>query len=418
MTSTQQQKPVFALQARQEAVGMVEHEEELSRLRDEFGDIIRVTLPYGTYPFGDSTGWMAVGYDQAKFAFSDPRLSISLHREHDYPRSLAGGSDKPPVPINFTVMDGPQLIARRRVLSKHLSFKRVAAMRESTDAIVQSALDRYAALGQGADMITEYAKMIPIAVVCHLLGVPADERDRFLEFARALSAGRLTDPDEIFAFQVHIADYFGELVERRRATPGDDLISALVHDTESGDWTEDELRGVGYALLFAGHNAPSEILGGSLFILAHRPDLYAELREDPARIPAAVDEFLRLLSMGTNIRARIATEDIEVDGIVIKKDEVIQPSTNAANYDPTVFPDPYRVDFHREGQGPHIRFGFGPHNCPGSLVARLELELSIAAVVNRFATLGAVEPETVDEDWMRRITLRGPLSMPARWSLA
>lgn len=418
MTQSEKPEPVFVLQARQEAVGMVEHEEELARLRQEHGGIIRVTLPYGTYPFGDSDGWMAVGYEQAKFAFSDPRLVISLHRDHDYPRSLAGGSDKPPVPINFTVMDGPQLVARRRVLSKHLSFKRVAAMRESTQAIVEEALDRFIALGQGADMVGEYAKRVPIAVVCHLLGVPDEERDRFLEFARSLSAGRLTDPEQIFAYQVHIADYFGELVARRRAQPGDDLISALVHDTESGDWTEDELRGAGYALLFAGHNAPSEILAGSLFILAHRPDLFAQLREDPTLIPAAADEFLRMLSMGTNIRARIATEDIEVDGMVITKDAVIQPSTNAANYDPAVFPDPYRVDFHREGQGPHIRFGFGPHNCPGSLVARLELELAIAAVVQRFATLDAVEPAEAGEEWMRRITLRGPLSMPARWTLA
>jgi nocardicin N-oxygenase len=408
--------PVFTLHARQDVVVLVDHEQELARLREEEGGIIRAKFPYGDYPFGDSSGWIAVGYEQAKQAFSDPRLQISLHREHSYPTPLAGGSDKPPIPINFTVMDGPQLVARRRVLSKHLSFKRVNELRPATEAIVQRTLADFIALGQGADVIADYAKVIPLAVVCHMLGVPDDERMRFVEFSHDLANGRLTDPKDILAFQVHISDYFGELAERRREQPGTDLISSLVQDTEAGDWTEDELRGAGYALLFAGHDAPSAILGSSLYVLAHRPDLYAQLREDPGLIPAAVEEFLRRLSMGTNIRTRVATEEVEIGGIVLHKDEVIQPSTNAANHDPAVFPNPYEIDFRRSGQGPHLRFGFGAHNCPGNLVARMELEASIEAIVRTFATIAPAEPPA--EDWMRGIFLRGPHGLRLNWRLA
>lgn len=411
-------EPVFTLQARQDVVVLVDHEQELARLREQEGRVIRAKFPYGDYPFGDSNGWMAIGYEEAKQAFSDPRLQISLHREHSYPSPLAGGSDKPPIPINFTVMDGPQLVARRRVLSKHLSFKRVNELRPAAEAIVQRTLDEFLALGQGADVIAHYAKVIPLAIVCHMLGVPDDERMRFVEFSHALANGRITDPKEVLAYQVHISEYFGELAQRRREQPGTDLISSLVHDTESGDWTEDELRGAGYALLFAGHDAPSSILGSAIYVLAHRPDLYAQLREDEDLLPAAVDEFLRRLSMGTNIRTRVATEDMQIGDITLKKDETIQPSTNAANHDPGVFPNPYEIDFHRSGQGPHVRFGFGPHNCPGSLVARMELEASLRAIVRTFATIGPATAPADGEDWMRGIFLRGPHTLPLTWELA
>jgi cytochrome P450 len=417
MTNAEKREPLFALTARQDVVVLADHQGELSRLRGEHGPVIRATFPYGDYPFGSSEGWMALSYESAKQAFSDPRLRISLHREQNYPSSLSGGSDKPPIPLNFTVMDGPQLVARRRVLSKHLSFKNVTSLKPPTEAIVRRTLDDFVARGQGADVIGDYAKVIPLAVVCHLLGVPDEERERFVKFSHDLANGRLTDPKEILAYQVHISDYFGELVQRRRVEPGDDLISSLVQDTEAGDWTEEELRGVGFALLFAGHDAPSAILGGAIYVLAHRPDLYEQLRNDPELIPAAMEEFLRTLSMGTNIRTRVVTEDVEIGGVLIKKDEVIQPSTNLANHDPLVFADPYEWNFHRKGEEPHLRFGFGPHSCPGTLVARMELEIALRAIVARFARIAPAQASADGNEWFRGIYLRGPHELPLTWQL-
>jgi len=391
-------------------------EREMEMLRDAHGGIIRARFPYGSYPHGSSEGWIAIGYEEARWAFSDPRFGLFGHRSHDYPRMLINQADKPPRPLSFIMMDGKDHLVRRRLVSKHLTSRHVRDLRPAIERIVDSALDDVIAAGPGADMIALFSKIIPISVVCHLLGAPLDERDQFVPAAIAQSHGLVTSVEESEANILMISRYFQGLAAQRRAAPRGDFLSDLIADADAQGWAEEEVDGIGHTLLSAGHDAPSSILGGMIHVLAHRPDLFAQLRERRDDLRSPVEEFLRYLPAGTGTRTRIANEDIDAFGVNIRKGDVVQPLVHAANYDPARFDSPDEIDLDRVDNH-HLRFAFGPHACPGAHIARLELEIALRRVLERFSSLTATDG-LAPADWLAGIYVRGPRELAVEWTLA
>jgi cytochrome P450 len=402
----------------QDGLVAIELHRQLAELRARYGGIIRARFPYGSYPYGNSEGWVAIGYEEVKFAFSDPRFELFGHRTQDYPRMLVNQADKPPRPLTFVMMDGEAHRTRRQLLMKHLTHRRAALLRPTVQAMADDLIDQVIAAGPGADLIEMYARQIPIAVVCDLLGVPAHERVEFVPAAVDIANGRVKTVEESDARILQIRSYFQRLAARRRQDFGDDLLSALIKDAQAAEWAEEEIEGIGHQLLQAGHDAPSAILGGMLYVLAHSPALYDELRGRRADVKQAVEEFLRYAPAGTGTRTRIAAQDIDAFGVHIRRGEVVQPLVHAANFDDAMFHDPESVETTR-ADAPHLRFGHGPHVCPGAQVARMELEVALQTVLTRFAVLRAVPAEgQEDRDWRLGMLIRGPRELRVEWELA
>lgn len=391
-------------------------ERDIADLRAAHGGIIRARFPFGSYPYGNSEGWIAIGYEEARWAFSDPRLGLFGHRFEDYPRMLINQADKPPRPLSFIMMDGKDHMIRRRVVSRHLNSRRVKEMRPAIEQIVDAALDDVIAAGPGADIIALFAKIVPISVVCQLLGAPLEEREQFVPAAIQQSHGLVTSVQESDKNILTISRYFQKLAEQRRAEPRDDLLSDLIADADAQGWPEEELLGIGHTLLSAGHDAPSSILGGMIYVLACRPELFEQLRARTDDLRGPVEEFLRYLPAGTGTRTRIAGEDIEAFGVRIRKGEVVQPLVHAGNYDPARFDAPDEIDLDR-ADNHHLRFAFGPHACPGAQIARLELEIALRRVLERFSSLRATQALSSTE-WLAGIYVRGPRTMPVEWTLS
>jgi cytochrome P450 len=391
---------------------------EFARLREQYGGIVRARFPHGSYPYGNSEGWVAIGYDEVKWAFSDPRFELFGHRFADYPRMLLNQADKPPRPLSFIMMDGESHARRRRVVVRHLSVKRVSELRPVIWRLAGEHLDRIVTMGSGADFEEHYADLIPVSVVCELLGVPFGERAEFVPIAVDLINGRVDSLADSDRKLLVIRNYFRKLAARRRQDPGDDFLSLLIRDAEAAGWSEEEIEGIGHTLLSAGHDAPSAILGGMLFALAHTPDLYNELRGRIDDLTGPVEEFLRYVPASTASRTRIATEDIDAFGVHIRKGEVVHPVTHGANFDSRVFGEPETIDLDRR-QAPQLRFGYGPHVCPGAQLARVELEIALRAVLERFKAFRAVDNASEGAgDWRLSMYLNGPRRLRVAWELA
>lgn len=412
MTTTEQTVgagiPVpYPMQSRQDTIVAGELEHDLGTLRRDYGPVIPALMP-----FGEGNAWIAVGYEEVRQVMSDERFVVWKHRGNNYPRLRFNEGNRPPFRMAFDKMDGPEQIARRRVLAKHLSARRVMGMKEETRNKVEAFLDGFIAGGQGSDLIPDFVEHVPLAVISDLLGVPAEETDIFLEAALDHMNGRITSEEQANAHINKVNAYFDHLVARRHEEPGDDLISALLNDV-GGTWDDEELGGVGFVLLTAGHDSTASIIGGILYWLAHDPVQFRNLKDNRELLPRAIEEFLRVVPAGTGTRVRIATEDVEIGGVLVKKDEGIHPLVHPANFDESVFENPDQLNFDREGDT-HLRFGFGSHACPGNQLARMEIREVLEAVLNRFATL---EPAAPVENWRERMLMRGPKELKVNWTL-
>jgi cytochrome P450 len=400
-------EPVYAFGRRQDTVVAPELSQMLDALRREHGPLIRATLPVG----GD--GWLAISYETVKFVLSDPRFSVWRHREGDYPRVRENEGSRPPFPKSFVLMDPPDHSARRRLLTKHFSVKRVNDLRPQIQVTVDHYLRTLLEQGPGADLIQGFAQIVPVAVACDLLGAPVEDRHRFLPAASALINGTVADESESDAKIEQINAYFGELLDARRRDPGDDLISAMVADPAVAEvWTEEELRGVGFVLLFAGHDATASVLGGVLRWLAFSRELQAQLRANPGGAAQAMEEFLRFFPAGIGTRSRVALRDVRVGDVLVRADEVVLALPQAANFDPDAFDDPYQLRVEERRPRAHLRFGHGIHACLGQQLARAEIDIALRSVLSTLPAFRALDDEA---GWQEHVMLRGPKTLRITW---
>jgi pentalenolactone synthase len=262
--------------------------------------------------------------------------------------------------------------------------------------------------GPPADLHTALALPLPILVICELLGVPYEDRDQFRGWSEA--AGNVVDGELSMQGLGNLFGYGKELVARKRAAPGDDVISRLA--TTDGV-SDDEAAMLSMTLLFAGHETTVVRIGtGALHLLANT-DQWQALLDDPTLVPGAVEELLRASTKGGGGIPRYARTDLEIAGTTVLAGDLVLLDTGAANHDHTAFPDPDRLDVTRKAVG-HLAFGHGLRYCIGTPLARIEMRSAFTQLLARFPTLRLDTP--IEQLVTRHDTLTGGLTaLPVTW---
>jgi cytochrome P450 len=283
-------------------------------------------------------------------------------------------------------MDPPDHTQQRVRVMGEFTVKKIAAMRPRIVEIVESTIDAMLASGSEADLVTALSLPVPSVVIAELLGVPYEDHD-FFQVNSATFVEIDATMEQRMEAMGNLKAYIGELVASRVEHPGDDILSRQL---AAGAGVE-ELTGLGFLLLIAGHETTANMISLSVATLLDRPDLLQQLRDDTSLVPGAVEELLRYFTIADVGHQRLATADIEVGGTLIHEGESVYAFANVANRDPEVFPEPNKIDFTR-GARNHVAFGFGPHQCLGQNLARLELEIVLEAVVRRLPALRLAVP--------------------------
>jgi cytochrome P450 len=315
-------------------------------------------------------------------------------------------------PMLFT--DPPDHTRIRGLVNKAFTPRVVDQLRPRMESIVDDLLDEV--VGAGAmDVIEQVAYPLPVIMIAELLGVPASDRELLKGWSEPLA--RTIDPMEDIApeFVIEIAGaglafiaYFAQLINERRESPRDDLLSALIAAEESGDkLTQEEVIVNLILLLIAGHETTTNLIGNGMLALLRHPVEMAELRGDPGLIKTAVEELLRYDSP-VQLDARTALEDVEIAGITIPAKEQPVLLLAAANRDPAQFPDPDRLDLRRSPNA-HIAFSSGIHFCVGASLARAEGQVAINAMLRRMPKLALAVDTPAYKD---NVTLRGLAALP------
>jgi cytochrome P450 len=355
------------------------------RARQEEGPLARVRLWDG------STVWLVTGHAEHRALLSDPRVSVvpgpGTPRLSPGEALMAEGSEEHSSAPSFIMLDDPEHARLRRMVTGAFTIKRVEALRPAVQRIVDDWIDEMLAGPKPVDLVEAFALPVPSLVISELLGVAYDDHDFFQANSRILINRSSTAEQRGEAFQ-RLGGYLDGLVGEKIANPGDDLLSGLVERIETGELSRREAVEMGVLMLFAGHETTANMIAlGTLALLEH-PDQLAHLRDtdDPKAIASAVDELLRYLTITHGGLRRVALEDIEIAGQVIHAGEGIVVVNETANRDPSVFPDPDRLDLRRDARQ-HVTFGYGIHQCLGQPLARMELQVAYPALLRRIPTL-------------------------------
>jgi cytochrome P450 len=209
--------------------------------------------------------------------------------------------------------------------------------------------------------------------------------------------------------------YLADLIADRRREPAEDLLTVLVEARDTEDrLTEDEMISLAWSVLLAGYEITAYQIGNFAHTLLTRPDLAERLRTDPELVSGAVEELLRQIPLtSAAFYPRVATEDLELGGTLVRAGEAALPSMMAANHDASVFPDPDQIDFGRDGEA-HLAFSYGIHHCLGAQLARMELQVVVRALTTRLPGLRLAVPAE-EIPWRAGSILRGPLRFPVVW---
>jgi pentalenolactone synthase len=358
-------------------------------------------------PVGDEA-WLVTEYAQVRRLLDDERLGRS-HREPETAArtgesALFGG---PLGDFDTEVTDHARL---RALLQPHFSPRHLRSLEPRVEALTAGLLGDLAEQGPPADLHARLALPLPILVICELLGVPYADRDQFRAWAE--DAGNVRDHARSERGLAALFDYGRGLVERKRAQPGDDVMTRLCATDGVSD---EEAATMSMSLLFAGHETTVVQIGlGAMLLLTNR-DQWRALVDDPALIPHAVEELLRATASGGGVGGvpRYARTDFDIDGVAIRAGDLVLLDIAAANHDPSAFADPQRVDVARQ-HAAHLTFGHGAHYCIGAPLARVELKTVFGQLIPRFPSMRlTVDPATLDT---RRDVLTGGLvELPVTW---
>jgi cytochrome P450 len=292
-------------------------------------------------------------------------------------------------------MEPPDHTRLRRLISTAFARGHVERLRPWVEELAGSLVDGLVERSGGTepvDVLTGMAEQLPVDVIAELLGVPEADRPLLRPWSNAIvkmyEYGRTTAvEDSAERAAAEFVAYLRALAAERRRAPGDDLLSHLlsVRDTEGDKLTEDELVTTCILLLNAGHEATVNVSGNGLLALLRNPAELQRLRADRALLPTAIEELMRFDSP-LQLFERTATEDVEIAGVTVARGQKIAALLGSANRDPAVFAAPDTLDVGRS-DNPHISFGAGVHFCIGAPLARVELQASFGALLERTSSL-------------------------------
>ncbi|MDZ7676758.1 MAG: cytochrome P450 [Acidimicrobiales bacterium] len=369
-------------------------------------------------------GWMLTRYDDVDRVLKDATISSVIdnatpttHTRIEIERRTEIGYESNPLPL----LDEPDHTRIRRLIAPTFRKGSIRHLRETIERHVDSLLDavveRHGSSGT-FDLVADIAYPMPVAVICELMGIPDEDGHEFRRWVQLVALGLdpMIDADQreaSLAAGEEMRDYLRAQVAAKRADPTDDLTSALVHHTENGDRLEDgELIAQLQTLYMAGHEPVTAVLANGMIGLLDQPDELARLRDEPDLVANAVLELLRWDGPNQFVR-RIAMADLDFDGGTVPAGAVVYPCIGSADHDPTVFGDDAdHIRLDRASSPYHLQFGAGIHSCLGSHLAKLEIEIALDRLVQRFDSLSpAAEPS-----WSQRMVLRSANEVPLAYT--
>jgi cytochrome P450 len=312
-------------------------------------------------------------------------------------------------------MDEPNHGRVRAVVNRRWTRRRILELEGAIRALAQGFIARFAGAGH-ADLMTHFAGLLPMAVICELLSVPARDRDFLLDRADTLvlrDDGVDEVPEASKQGFLDIYAYFDKRVAEHSGAPGNDMFGLLVEAERDGLLSHDELLGFCFLLIVAGNETTMKLIGNLAYYLALYPDQRRRVVDEPSRIPAAVEETLRF-DLPVQLTARTLTRDVELHGQKMRAGEKVALLLASANRDERQFSDPDRFDIDRDSSG-RLGFGLGMHFCLGASLARLEARIALEELLLR------VPEYRVDRDGTRRVhaaSVRGFETLPIEFRSA
>ncbi|HEY7144576.1 MAG TPA: cytochrome P450 [Streptosporangiaceae bacterium] len=358
--------------------------------------------------FDGSDVWLVTRYDDACAVLGDPRFSSDFSKA-GFPARL---TTQPPGPGTLIRMDPPDHTRLRRLLVPEFKRRRVEALRPRVQAITDELIDGMLAAGPPADLIADFALPLPSRVITELLGVPYEDREFFHQTTKVIGS-QDTDPASRMKVRNELKAYLDRLVARKEADPAQDLLSLLSGQRERARVSRDEVVGMATLLMVAGYETVANQLGVGTIALLRQPGLLGELRRDPGLIGRCVEEIVRHQTVTDYGIRRACTADAVIGGQLIRAGEGVVVVTASANRDESRFPCPGQLDLTRTDHD-HLAFGYGPHQCPGQLLARLQLTVAWTALLARLPQL-RLAVELGDVPFRYDMFVYGVHELPVTW---
>ena len=329
--------------------------------------------------------WLIVGHQEARAALADPRLSKDMHAALAHSGEVvAEGLPGPALARHMLAVDPPDHTRLRRMATPAFTRRRVDRLEERIRAIVHGLLDDLAGRAGVVDLVAGYAFPLPFTVICELLGIPEPNRADLGRWFRTLLAPD-PGPDAVAASEA-IVGYLTALLDRKRAEPGEDLVTDLVVAARDGALTEQEMLSTIFQLVVAGHDTTTSLIGNATVALLRHPAQRDALVADPGLAARVVEEVMRWDAPVPHSTFRFATEEIRIGDAVIPAYAQVIVSLAAANRDPARYRDPEAFDISRTDGG-HLALGHGVHHCLGAPLARMEGRIALAALHARFPAM-------------------------------
>ncbi|MEV4630636.1 cytochrome P450 [Micromonospora sp. NPDC049523] len=381
---------------------------EWARLREQC-PVARVVLSSG------DEAALVTRYEDVKRVLSDPRFTRP---------TVAGGARVADVESGglfnsemATVLPqhGEAHLKWRRMVGKWFTARRMDALRPMVETMAEQLVDEMTERGAPSDLKASLGFPLPVWVICDMLGVPDSDRDRFAHWSELMLSMTRHSQAEMEAAQAEFGRYMAGHIAAKRAKPGEDLLSALITDTDTdGERMSDEvLVHTGIGLLMAGHETTANMIGKMVAMLLVDRRRWEVLLADRSLVRTAVEEALRLDANAGFGMPRYLTEEVEIAGTVLPSGTTAVCSMAAANRDERVFDGADEMNL-RRSPNPHLAFGAGAHACLGQPLARTELRAVLDVLLRKLPTLELA----VGVDNLRRVEgllVGGLRELPVRW---
>lgn len=359
-----------------------------------------------------STPWLLTRYDDIRSVLG---ASVSANGQHpNYPTSSPASKARRMKALDLTTMDDPDHAQLRRLVTGAFTVRKIEQLRPRIREIVSTLIDDLESGERPADIVRAFALSVPSLVICEMLGVPYSDHGYFHDLTATLF-DRTTPFEDADRVLDRLRSYLGALLDDTDPR-ADNLAGHLVSQTAIGALSAKLAIDLIQVLLIAGHETTANQIALSAVALLKFPEMRAELMSDhnDAWIANAVEELLRFLTISHLGMKRIATSDLEFDGVVIRAGDGMILANSAGNRDPVVFADADALDLSRPAASQHLTFGYGIHRCLGQHLARVELQESVPALFRRIEGLRLAVPfEQID--FMEDHVVYGVRALPVTW---
>ncbi|WP_419703064.1 cytochrome P450 [Promicromonospora sp. NFX87] len=358
--------------------------------------------------------YLITRYEDARLVLGSDAFSTDPTPRPGMPEFPSWREGQPQGPRGFfKSYDEPVHSMMRKTLTREFMVKRINAMRPAIEHLTTDLLDAMIAKGTPVDLVEDFALPLPSLVICDLLGVPYEDHDTFQQYAKVFVDIAAT-PQQVVTAQQELGEYLDGLLARKRAEPGDDIVTRLAEQVDAGEITARDAADLAAFLLFAGHETTANMIALSVIVLLNHPDQIPALLAGPAEAANATEELLRYLTIVHGGVRRYTIREVEIAGVTLQPGDGVIVPLGLANRDPEMFGDPDTLDLARTNARQHVAFSYGIHQCLGQPLARAELQIVLPEIFRRLPRLRTTAP-LAEIDFKQNTFVYGVNSLPVEW---